>query len=171
MCLQNSRYSVKPNLNFLNFNVEGLASGLEEPDLLKLINQHDICVFSETWKKDESKIELPGWWDFSLVRPKYKKSGRYSGGITIFCRNQLRHGIKIVQSSEGFVWFKLDASLFNLINDIYVCAVYIPPQRTANLYCKKVDYFQCLYDGLLKYKDKGNIIIAGDFNAILTPPC
>ena len=51
------------------------------------------------------------------------------------------------------------------MNDIYVCAVYIPPQHTANLYCKKVDYFQCLYDGLLKYKDEGNIILTGDFNA------
>ena len=46
-----------------------------------------------------------------------------------------------------------------------MCAVYIPPQHTANLYSKKVDYFQCLYDGLFKYIDKGNIIITGDFNA------
>lgn len=90
MCRHNPRYSVKPNLNILSFNVEGLASGLEEPDFIKLINQHDICVLSETWKKDESKIELPGWWDFSLVRPKHRKAGRHSGGITIFCRNNLR---------------------------------------------------------------------------------
>ena len=39
-----------------------------------LLYQHDICLLSDTWKRDESKIGLPGWWDFSLVRPKHKKS-------------------------------------------------------------------------------------------------
>ena len=165
MCKLQPKIITKPDLKVLCFNVEGLASELEEPDFISLMNKHDICLFSETWKKDDSKIELPGWWDFSVVRPKYRKFGRHSGGITICCRSNLRPGLKIMESSEGFIWFKLDAKFFNLLNDLYVGAVYIPPQYTKNLYSKKIDYFKCLCDALIKYGNKGNIILAGDFNA------
>ena len=165
MCKSNPVVETKSDLKLLTFNIEGLASGLEEPDVINLLNEHDICIFSETWKTDDSKINLPGWWDFSIVRPKKKKPGRPSGGITTFCKSNLRPGIKIVQSSEGFIWFKLDAKFFNFINDIYVAAVYIPPQYTKNLYSKKTDYFKSLNDTILKFSDKGNIILAGDFNA------
>ena len=46
-----------------------------------------------------------------MARPKHKKARRYSGGITIFCKEGLRRWIKNVKSSEGFIWTKLDAHL------------------------------------------------------------
>ena len=75
--------SNKLGLKILNFNVEGLTSELDDPSFLGLLYEHDICLVNETWKKDESKIGLPGLWDFSLIRPKTTKKGRPSGGITI----------------------------------------------------------------------------------------
>ncbi len=74
----------KQGIKLLSFNIEGLASGLEDPKFLDLMYKHDICVLCETWRKDDSKINLPEWWDFSVVRPKAKKLGRFSGGISFF---------------------------------------------------------------------------------------
>ena len=74
-------------LRILNFNIEGLDSGLQDPSLIDLINRHDICILTETWKKDDSKINLDGFWDFSQIRPKHKKAGRYSGGISLLCKD------------------------------------------------------------------------------------
>ena len=74
MCKQTHSRDNKQGLKILNFNVEGLASELEDPSFVNLIYEHDICLLNETWKKDDSKLGLPGLWDFSHIRPKIKKS-------------------------------------------------------------------------------------------------
>ena len=88
MCITKSKVLSRPKdgIKLLSFNIEGLASGLEDPDFINLMYNHDICLLCETWKKDDSKINLPGWWDFSLVRPKNKKAGRHSGAFPFYVR-------------------------------------------------------------------------------------
>ena len=106
------RCQTNPNrptdIKLLSFNVENLMPKLEEPSFIDLINAHDICLFYETWNKVDEKIGIPDYWDFSQVRPKYKKIGRYSGGITVMVKDDLRSGIKVVHNTEGFIWLKLD---------------------------------------------------------------
>ena len=63
----------KENLSILSFNVEGLETELNDPLFIDLLYRHDICLLSETWRKSDSKLDLPGLWDFSLIRPKTKK--------------------------------------------------------------------------------------------------
>ena len=73
--------SMKINeLQILSFNVEGLDSMLLDPTFMQLIDRHDICILTETMKKDESKLNLEGFWDFPQIRPKDKKVGRHGGG-------------------------------------------------------------------------------------------
>ena len=125
------------NLKLLSFNVEGLDSMLLDPNFLDMINKHDICILTETMRKDDSKLNLNGFWDFSLVRPKEEKAGRYSGGITILVKSPLRKGIKIAHSSEGIVWLRLFQNEFKMKNDLFICAAYIPPQNAnKNLFAK-----------------------------------
>jgi hypothetical protein len=124
MCLHSN--NTKSQLNILSYNVEGLASTLEDPTFTDLIYNHDICLLNETWKDTDSKISLPGLWDYSLIRPKHKKAGRHSGGITVFCKDVLRPGLKVLNSSEGFVWLKLDSKILNLSNDLLICAALYP---------------------------------------------
>ena len=73
-------------LTFLSFNVEGLESMLLDPGFMDLVLQHDICLLTETMRKDNSKLNLDGLWDFSQIRPKCKKKGRNSGGITVLVK-------------------------------------------------------------------------------------
>ena len=167
MCLQTPKPPQTHEIKVLSFNVEGLESELDDPHFVDMLYEHDISLLNETWKGDDSKVNLPGLWDFSLVRPKHKKKGRYSGGITVFCKQGIRSGIKVINSSEGFIWLKLDPEAFQLNNPLFICAAYIPPKNTSKHIHIKTDYFKSLTDSLIKYSNQGNILIAGDLNARL----
>ena len=159
----------KDGLKLLSFNVENLEPKLDEPHFIDLISSHDISFLCETWRRDDSKICLPGFWDFSQVRVKRKKAGRYSGGITIFVKENLRPGLKILNSkSEGFIWVKLERKFFNTPKDIFICATYIPPKYSImHNSSLDIDYFTVLSNDLMKYIDQGNVLLLGDFNSRL----
>jgi len=152
-------------LKILSFNVEGIKSELDDPNFIELMYKHDICLLNETWRAEDTKINLPGLWDFSYIRPKIKRVGRHSGGITIFCKEDLRSGVKVVQATEGFVWIKLDRYTFNIDKPLFICATYIPPEYSVKKSINKPDYYTSLTDSLSKYSEEGNVLIAGDFNA------
>jgi hypothetical protein len=125
--------TTQSNIEILSFNVEGLSSMCDDPDFLSLVNKHDICLLTATWKNDESTVNIPGYWDFSQARPKHKKARRPSGGVTVMSKYHLRAGIKVALNTEGFIWLKLEKNFFNFINDVYLCAAYIPPQYTCKI--------------------------------------
>ena len=98
-------------------------------------------------------------WDYSQIRPKYKNAIRHSGGITILAKHIIRPGIKLVENTEGFLWFKLDKNFFQTDNDIFFSVVHIaiPPKNTTKNISAKTDYFSNFEKAILKYKEKGNI--------------
>ena len=134
--------SSKKGLRILNFNVEGLSTELDDPTFIELMNRHDICLLNETWKTDDSKVGLPGFWDFSQVRNKGTKRGRPSGGVSVFCKTDIRKGVRIASHQEGFIWLKLDCKFFNLINPLFICASYIPPEYSKRKQSNPVDYYK-----------------------------
>ena len=153
------------NLKILSFNVDGLDSMLLDPEFMDLAQDHDICILTETMRKDDTKLNIENFWDFSLVRPKTSKIGRYSGGITLLIKTPLRPGIKIVHRSEGIVWFRLNKEFFNFNEDLYICAVYISPQSSKNPIAKKTDYFNDLLLTTSKFLNMGDVMLTGDFNS------
>ena len=152
-------------LKILSFNVEGLDSMLTDPTFSDLINKHDICILTETMRNSDAKLNLENFWDDSYIRPKEKKAGRHSGGITILVKSHLRKGVKISHKSEGFLWFRLDKDFFKIPNDLFICAAYIPPQNTSKTILVKTDYFDDLLSTINQFMRKGNVLLAGDFNA------
>ena len=153
------------NINMLSFNVEGLKPNLEDSNFLEFIKDYDLSILSKTWKADTSKLNIEGFWDYSQVRPRHKNATRHSGGITIIAKHNIRPELKLVENSEGFLWIRLEQSFFKLENDIFLCGAYIPPKNTTQNILSKTDYFGSLENSILKYKDKGNIVIMGDLNA------
>jgi len=115
MCKESAVHSLK----LIAFNVEGLERELENPLFIESLYKSYICVLYETWKGSDSKLALPGLWDFSLIRQKTKKVGRNSGGVTIICKDSIRKGIKITKASKGFVWLKLDANFFGFEENVF----------------------------------------------------
>ena len=55
-------------IKVLSFNVENLLPKFDDPDFLTLMNEHDICLFTETWLKSDEKLRYPGFLDFSQIR-------------------------------------------------------------------------------------------------------
>ena len=125
-----------------------------------------ICVFfTETWLTNDEKINLPLFWDDHFVRPKKLKYGRNSGGISVFVKQHMRPGIKVVSKAEGFFWLKLDKQFFGLDNHLFFCVCYIPPQNSVSLASVKVDYFKELSQDIAKFSNDGDIILTGDLNS------
>ena len=119
------------NLRLFDFNVEGLKSKLEDSSFIKLVQQFDISVLTETWKRDTSKLDLEGFRDFSQVRQKHFNAIRHSGGIAVLVKIIMRQGVRLAEDSEGFIRLQLEKSFFNLQNDVSLCRAYIPPSNTT----------------------------------------
>ena len=87
------------------------------------------------------------------------------GGITVLEKNHVRFGLKLVGNAEGFLWFRLEKSLFQLQNDIFLYGAYIPPNNTTPTITTKAGYFGKLNEMLVKYKIKWDILIMEDLNS------
>ena len=74
--------------------------------------------------------------------------------------------MKLLEDTEGFLWFRLEKSLFQLENDIFLCAAYTHPNITTPTITAKTDYFGKLNEMLRKYKDKEDVLIMGDLKGI-----
>ena len=118
-----------------------------------------------TWKEDTLKSNIEGFWDDSQVRLKHKNAISYSGGITVLAKNHIRFGLKLVEDTEGYLWLRLQKSLFQFENGIFLYGGYIPPNNTIPTITTKTEYFEKLNEMLLKSKDKGIILMMGDLNA------
>ena len=76
---------------------------------------------------------------------------RHSGGNTDLGKNDTRFGMKLVEDTEGSLWFWLEKSLFQLENDIFLCGAYIPSHNTTPIITVKTAYFGKLKKTLIKY--------------------
>ena len=124
----------------LSFSVESLKAKLDDPSFLELIQKYDIIILTETWKVD-TLINIEGFWDYSRARPKHKDVIRHSGGIKVLAKNPIRVGLKLVEDTEGSLWFRLEKSLLQLDNNIFLCGAYIPPSNTTPTITTKMNYF------------------------------
>ena len=125
----------------MSFNVEGLKPKLEDPNFVKFNDNYDISILTETWEAGTSKFNIEKFWDFSQVRPKHKQAIRHSGGITVLAKYNIRPGLKLVENTEGFLWFRLDKTFFKFKNDIFLYGACIPPRNTTTNVNVKTDYF------------------------------
>ena len=84
-------------------------------------------VLTETWKRAD--FSVPGYELFTNPAKKHhdKKNGRSSGGVALGFKVALKQGIKLIASKSNLIWSKLDKTYFNLDQDIFLCAIYIPP--------------------------------------------
>ena len=114
---------------------------------------------------DTSKTNTEGYQDYSQIRPKHENAIRHSDGITVLAKHIIRPGIKLVENTEGYLWFKLDKNFFHTDNDIFLSGAYTLPKNTTKNTFAKTDYFGNFEKAILKYKEKGNILILGNLNA------
>ena len=155
--------SVNDQITISAWNVHGLGDKMED-ELFTGRIKNDINILLETWKGENKELTIPGFNTISKVRKKKKRSKRYSGGIIIFYKKSIKKGLTYIKngtSSNNRLWMKLDKTFFGLENDIYLCAIYIPP-ITSNHYDND---FINLEREINNFSNKGKIILLGDFNS------
>ena len=141
--------------SLLRWNVNELTSKTDDPEFINYIHDYDTLLFSETWHKRLTDLNLFGFHSFRLSRPKgNKKAKRYSGGLVVFFKDWLYGKIEPVKTdNRGILWMKLKREFFSLERDIYICLTYIPPEE-SNVYKNResslfeFDFFEKLSDDL-----------------------
>lgn len=164
---------MKHNLNISSWNIQGLrtklhgtnstlgASKLNIKLIQNIIKQHDIICLQETWQKHEN-LCFTGYSVYSTVQET--KSKRGCRGVAILVKNTISSFVKILPyKNPNILWCVLDKNSFGLEDDIYLASVYLPPLQCQKK-CRE-DIMSILEQDIIKYKDKGEIMLLGDFNA------
>lgn len=127
------------------------------------ISLYDIFCLQEV--KLDSNISIDGY--HSIFAPRPRESGYpISGGMLILVNPKISKGISLLQStSSELQWIKLCKSKFGLLNDLFVCFVYIAPSNSSYSKRHNLEVLQILENDLKNYTNKGNVMILGDTNA------
>ena len=167
----------KSSLGIVIWNIHGLKKEKieifkhkSEPTIKKIFDENELICITETWR-DKYDPDILDWDDdfseYSKIASRHCKSGRASGGTTIFIKNETREHGNIVYQDSYHAWYKLEKSLFpSLGKTFYICFLYIPPNsstwfRSENSY----NYDKLMLD-IAKYESMGGeVIIIGDMNA------
>ena len=149
-----------------------METKLQWGEFIEYVTKYDIIGFVETWAKSKNDFEnaLPGYTCFSKARRKRSRKGRYSGGITVFIRNDILNGVETVCDVKlnDSVFIKLSGRYFGMGKDLILGVIYIPPEQSV--YHKIYDNYgyEALDDTLKSLKEiYGDLdfILMGDFNA------
>ena len=98
---------------------------LQDREFTQVIQSYDFITLVETWLPTKSKISIEGFYSFSKSGKKNKRARRYSGGISILVKQNLKRGVKIIDEKyEGFLWVKLCKDFFHFPQDIFVLFTY-----------------------------------------------
>ena len=131
---------------------------------------YDLVILSETWLHDKisQNLEIQGYECFHLYGNKSfgVKKGRFSGGISVYFRSDLKPYIEILEANKnGVVWVKISENILALDSDIYLCSAYVPPKKSTVLASQDVDLFDEIESGISKYNRMGKTYIVGDLNS------
>lgn len=116
----------KKSFKFASLNVCGLKRKVLFPEFSSLVNNYDVFSVCETKLDKYDFIDLPDCVFISQCRKQ--KHIRKSGGIGIFVKQRLFQHVSLIESDSDYVlWVSISKKVFNTDEDIYVGAIYIPP--------------------------------------------
>lgn len=157
------------NLKIGFWNINGLYDDnnklkLNDPIIQKEIQGLDIMAFLETHVGNENTVTLPGYQTFTCNR-KISNNGRFYGGILLFIKHSLMHGIEILKNmTADYMWVKLDRVKLKILTDIYICVCYIPPESSPYLDSQNLDILDNIRRDSDTYGSRGYVLINGDLN-------
>ena len=121
-------------------------------------------MLSEVWTNDLSEYYLEENIFYNFPRlGKHELAFRSSGGIAMFLHRDLKKGVDVgFKSREGIVWSKFRKDFFNLEYDLYLCCIYLPPEKSKH----EIDFcFSLIEADVASFPENSLILVAGDANA------
>ena len=149
----------------LSWNINGLTNDKLSDDILgNFFKKLDIILLIETWTSDNAEIELKGFTFYNYPRKyRHPNAKRDSGGIGIFVRDDIKHGVVIWRNTEDVViWIQLKAGYFGLKRDLYVANIHMVPQGSVHV---RDEIFSLLYGDLAQLPPESHVLLCGDCNA------
>ncbi|CAC5370981.1 unnamed protein product [Mytilus coruscus] len=151
------------SLTISAWNVRGLGDKIQDELFIDKI-QSDINILLETWKGECKDYKILSYNTISKIRKKKKKNARrHSGGIIVYYKKEIAKGITNINGtkSQNRLWLKLEKEFFGFKEDLYLCAIYVPPINS--------NYFEndynLLENEISTYARQGRILLMGDMNA------
>ena len=159
---------IQTSLNIGYWNINKLISkqtDKSKDDLfIGTINKSDIIGLAEV-KCDLNKVQFDNFVAHYVER-KFKKGNQLYGGLGILVKKTIRKGVKYLPvTCSEYQWLELDKKFFGLDKNLYVCFAYIPPQYSSFYVDQNVDFLDLLDNDIASYRNKGSVLILGDFNA------
>ena len=106
------------------WNINGLFrkslnySKLDDASFLGSVLGYDILGLVETHAGPEDNIGLDNYHTYQVNRPKSNKAQKFSGGLAILIKNDIKLGVSLEKSGEFAIWIKLKSSYFGLNQDL-----------------------------------------------------
>lgn len=127
-------------------------------------------MLGETWfnKDDPYDLSISGFECDHVFACKSlgAKSGRFSGGVSVYFKSHLKKFISVAGKSEyGLIWIKIDKNILPFDEDAFMCYIYVREQKSLVLRNEEIDYFELLESDIAKFKSLGKIFVTGDFNS------
>jgi hypothetical protein len=147
--------------------------GLKDTDwLLDGMCRHTkhMLLLTETWTtKNSPPPHIP---DHTCIHAPGRKppTGRASGGICIYVSDNIAHHVKQCtdRCTSERLWVKVSAHIGTL-QDTYIGVCYFPPKGSTSYLCTEGgpvrDPFAPLEEDLEYFHARGDVLLAGDFNA------
>ena len=153
-------FDIINKLSILTVNIRGIKGKFQE-----LLGYIELCkihfsfiILVEVWLNNTENFgfNIPNYKSYTCLR-----NNRIGGGIVIYCSNSLK--TSVVEEKTGI--FPTHESLtiksqIGNLGDIFVCAIYRPPNRS-------IDAFNDYLQSNLVFYNNEKCIIAGDLNCDL----
>ena len=82
--------------------------------------------------------------------------------VLIWYKAKYTNSVELVKEGDNYVWLKLKKDLTSNTQNIFICAIYIPPAESPYF---KDQTFSDLEGDITHFQTQGNILIVGDLNA------
>ena len=109
--------------------------------------------------------------DDTLIKDKYlykcfpRKTCK-GGGLTLLYKKELHEFLSIEKvQHESILWVKFHKDISVENTDLYIGFIYIPHENNVFYKKNEDDLFNVLNEDVSMYKEKGCVIISGDFNS------
>ena len=124
-CVQ---YGETNTLDFLCWNIAGLASKLTDPDFISYVCGLDALVETFLDKSFESTDHFPNVVTFQASVVKLAHHGRRSGGVVVLLKKRLMNFVHEIETTYGhIICLKLSNTLLATYSGVLYIAAFVPP--------------------------------------------
>ena len=179
------RGEASAKLSFLCWNIDGLASKLEDTDFLRYVSDFDIVCLGETFVGEglgqvhnaragntptSVSCCFKGFDTYMSSAVKLSHHGRKSGGLLVLVKKEISDSIEKIEAPyDHIIVLKLRKCLVGGSRDVIVLCTYVPPvgspyYTVSGSECHLHEVEHCIADLMLSHTDC-HLVLCGDMNA------